>query len=146
MERELFRRLVAALGQLPALPQPRYTYSDQHVVRVLLWAVLHDRPVSWACQATNSGVSSDLSCAQEESVAMTRSLWREGDESRRVAGRPGRGGTPNDCTSGNTTGRPVQFAAVCCSGEPSGTVGDRGVALLSGQRHQATGQPVAGDS
>lgn len=29
---------------------PRVRYSDARVVEVFLWAVMHDRPVSWACQ------------------------------------------------------------------------------------------------
>src|SRR5688500_11302550 len=30
-------------------PSGRLTYPDAVVVLVLLWAALHDRPVSWAC-------------------------------------------------------------------------------------------------
>ena len=50
MERELYRRICQTLHQLPIFPNPRLTYGDTLVVKVLFWAALHDRPISWACQ------------------------------------------------------------------------------------------------
>jgi len=50
MERELFREACACLARIPVILKANETYSARDVVRVLLWAVVHDRPVYWACQ------------------------------------------------------------------------------------------------
>lgn len=39
---------------------PRHTYSDRQVLLVVLWAGLHDRPISWACQSHNWPVPRSL--------------------------------------------------------------------------------------
>jgi len=53
MERELWRWIVAALKrQSPTRPR-NAVYTDQQIAAVFLWAALHDRPVSWACQRKN---------------------------------------------------------------------------------------------
>lgn len=31
-------------------PRRRFAYSDRTIILMLLWAALHDRPLSWACQ------------------------------------------------------------------------------------------------
>jgi len=38
-----------AVGRLPP-PRRRPVYSDLLIVRMWLWAVMHDRPLSWACR------------------------------------------------------------------------------------------------
>ena len=51
MERELYRqlyRIVWAMGQ--GFRCPRAQHSTWRIVMVYFWAVLHDRPVSWATQ------------------------------------------------------------------------------------------------
>lgn len=52
MERQRFCEIRLGLRQasthLPA--NPRCTHSDLTIACVLLWAILHDRAVSWACQ------------------------------------------------------------------------------------------------
>jgi len=53
MERELYGRIRQTLRTLRVAADPRQTYSDRRVVEVLLWAALHDRPISWACQASH---------------------------------------------------------------------------------------------
>ncbi|MEO0474746.1 MAG: transposase [Planctomycetota bacterium] len=52
MEREVWSILMTALRDASrARRDPNHhTHSTAMVVRVYLWAVLHDRPVSWACQ------------------------------------------------------------------------------------------------
>lgn len=52
MDRELWATLSHAMFDVArSFPKsPRETYSTHDVLRVYLWAVLHDRPVSWACQ------------------------------------------------------------------------------------------------
>lgn len=54
MERELWRILSREIGRL----ERRYTVDHRvhqvgRIVRVYLWAALHDRPVSWACERRN---------------------------------------------------------------------------------------------
>jgi hypothetical protein len=55
MERELFALLIEVLNSLEAARKrpPKARFADRHIVLVFLWAVLHDRPVSWACQRRN---------------------------------------------------------------------------------------------
>lgn len=50
MERDIWRVIVRALRRAPRRRPPRGVYSNRDVLAVLLWAALHDRPVSWACQ------------------------------------------------------------------------------------------------
>lgn len=53
MERELYCSIRRTLRTLRVAADPRQTYSDRRIVEVLLWAALHDRPISWACQAVH---------------------------------------------------------------------------------------------
>lgn len=58
MERELWVSLSKTITQLDRqLHKGRRDHSIGRIVRVYLWAVLHDRPVYWACRRCNwSGV------------------------------------------------------------------------------------------
>jgi hypothetical protein len=53
MERELWHVMVAALKGLPRTRRRNAVYTDHQIMAVYLWAVLHDRPVSWACARRN---------------------------------------------------------------------------------------------
>jgi len=54
MERELWRMVSRTISQIDRrFAKGRYTHSVGRVVRVYLWAVLHDRPVYWACVREN---------------------------------------------------------------------------------------------
>lgn len=54
MERELWKIISHRLTQLDReFPQGEYEHSLGRIVRVYLWAVLHDRPVYWACDRRN---------------------------------------------------------------------------------------------
>jgi len=53
MERELYREVCRHLADLPGTFNPHHAYDDRRIVEVFLWAVLHDRPVSWACKASS---------------------------------------------------------------------------------------------
>lgn len=53
MERELWRRIVGTLKRVPPTRPRNAVYNDQQIIAVYLWAVLHDRPVSWACRREN---------------------------------------------------------------------------------------------
>jgi hypothetical protein len=51
MERQLWKLIVALMATLDtAPPSTRLNFSDQRIVGVFYWAVIHDRPTSWACQ------------------------------------------------------------------------------------------------
>ena len=54
MEHQLWKAIVATLASL-GKPRfdPREDYTDHDIVKVWYWAVIHDRPVSWACQRRN---------------------------------------------------------------------------------------------
>ena len=54
MEHQLWSAILPHLAALDQTPRPtRHTYSDRDIVAVYLWAVLHDRPQAWACEAPN---------------------------------------------------------------------------------------------
>lgn len=54
MEGELWMQLYRVMMQLTSGRRAkRQQYCDQVVLLVYLWAVLHDRPVSWACNESN---------------------------------------------------------------------------------------------
>lgn len=54
MEGELWRQIYHLLGKLgKGYRRKHEIYSDDWIVAVYLWAVLHDRPVSWACDERN---------------------------------------------------------------------------------------------
>jgi IS5 family transposase len=54
MERELWKIVSSAITAVDrGLRKGRYVHSAGRVVRVYLWAVLNDRPVSWACRREN---------------------------------------------------------------------------------------------
>lgn len=54
MEHQLWIRIVAALGAIgKQKAQPRCHFDDLDIAKTWFWAVLHDRPVSWACQTGN---------------------------------------------------------------------------------------------
>ena len=51
MERELWRIVSDKITKLDRqVPMNRHAHSVGRIVRVYLWAVLHDRPVYWACR------------------------------------------------------------------------------------------------
>jgi hypothetical protein len=54
MEHQLWSAIVPHLLALDQTPRPtRHTFLDRDIVAVYLWAVLHDRPQAWACDARN---------------------------------------------------------------------------------------------
>ena len=55
MERELWSELSAAIFDVQRgfKTHARSTYPIANIVRVYLWAVLHDRPICWACRAAH---------------------------------------------------------------------------------------------
>lgn len=53
MERELWRMVIRSLRRLPRRWPSGAVYSNHQILAVLLWAALHDRPISWACRRRN---------------------------------------------------------------------------------------------
>jgi hypothetical protein len=54
MEGQLWKRIVMVLAQVCKRPKrTNEDFSDEDIVRVFYWAVIHDRPISWACHARN---------------------------------------------------------------------------------------------
>ena len=52
MEHQLWKEIVALLRSVgKRKPTWRQTYDDAEIVKTWFWAVLHDRPVCWACCA-----------------------------------------------------------------------------------------------
>lgn len=54
MEHQLYRAIVQVVNECSkGLRGVRFRYSDVMIVLVWYWAVIHDRPVSWATQSSN---------------------------------------------------------------------------------------------
>jgi len=53
IERELWKHIVAALKRLPPTRPRNACFTDPQILAVFLWAALHDRPTSWACDRGN---------------------------------------------------------------------------------------------
>lgn len=54
MEHQLWKAIVTILATLCKKVKPAsFQFSDADIIQVWYWAVLHDRPVSWACQSRN---------------------------------------------------------------------------------------------
>jgi hypothetical protein len=54
MEYQLWLSIVALLATLDKAPSlKRAEFSDSTIVKIWFWAVVHDRPVSWACRPCN---------------------------------------------------------------------------------------------
>jgi len=54
MERQLYRSIVQVIKRVNNRTyNSQGTYSVARIVEVWFWAVVHDRPISWACQKSN---------------------------------------------------------------------------------------------
>jgi hypothetical protein len=54
MEGQLWKAIVMVLSEVcKRRKRANQRFSDEEIVRVYYWAVIHDRPISWACQARN---------------------------------------------------------------------------------------------
>jgi len=54
MEYQLWLSILTVLASLDKARKPStWDFSDEEIVRVYYWSVLHDRPVRWACQWKN---------------------------------------------------------------------------------------------
>lgn len=53
MERDIWKLIVKAINRLAPTRSRNAVYTDPQILAVLLWASLHDRPISWACKRCN---------------------------------------------------------------------------------------------
>src|SRR4029450_8913452 len=54
MEHQLWKDIVAVLATLDKRRMTTdFDFSDERIVQVFYWAVIHDRPTSWACRRGN---------------------------------------------------------------------------------------------
>src|SRR6185369_3375687 len=54
MEGQLWKGILMIFSQVSKRPKlARCTFSDEDIVRTFYWAVIHDRPISWACCRQN---------------------------------------------------------------------------------------------
>ena len=54
MEGQLWSLIVAVLATIDKRrKRAREDFSDEEIVKVFYWSVIHDRPISWACQHRN---------------------------------------------------------------------------------------------
>src|SRR5262245_11745446 len=52
MEHQLWNAILTVLGHIDKpRKSPKKTYSDEVIVKVWLWSVLHDRGRNWACRS-----------------------------------------------------------------------------------------------
>jgi hypothetical protein len=49
MEHQLWKTIVAILATLDKRPNSECDFSDEDIVKVYYWSVIHDRSVNWAC-------------------------------------------------------------------------------------------------
>ena len=99
MERELWAELSRAISEVDATwrDSPRFVHRTAVIVRVYLWAALHDRPVSWACDPANWDWRTRPAPALPDQSTMSRRTRRTGPGgfeafcdavAARLAGRP----------------------------------------------------------
>src|SRR5689334_9710728 len=54
MEHQLWKAIVAVLASLDKKRlSTHFDFSDERIVQVYFWAVIHDRPTTWACRRAN---------------------------------------------------------------------------------------------
>lgn len=53
MQRGLWTKAIAATRRVPRRSPRRSAYSNHQILAVLLWAVLHNKPIVWACDRSN---------------------------------------------------------------------------------------------
>lgn len=93
MDHELWKQLSHAMFDVArAFPKStRQTFDTHHIARVYLWAVLHDRPVSWATRRSSWHWRTRPSALPNQSTMSRRlrggQIWRFIEKlARRVAG------------------------------------------------------------
>lgn len=97
MEGQLWKSIVAVLTRLDKRrKRAAEDFSDEEIVKVFYWAVIHDRPISWACERENWPVHcrrrklpSDTTMSRRQQTSSVRALL---DAIERSVTRPARPG------------------------------------------------------
>lgn len=98
MERELWPSLYRLLREVAKDFRQKYVQMQPWVlVAVMLWAALHDRPVSWACQQRHWNTTTLKPCRLPSAATMSRRidgvavglLWLALERRLRDSGHPG---------------------------------------------------------
>jgi hypothetical protein len=99
MEPELWAELSAAISAVQRRTKfnPRDTHPTALVIRVHLWAALHDRPTSWACDARHWTDRTRPAALPDQSTMSRRTRRKDFEEflgllGRRLGGGGGGGG------------------------------------------------------
>lgn len=74
MEGQLWSWIVTFLPESGKISQ-RFRFDDRAILMVVLWAVLHDRPMNWACQVDNW--NPDLCLESLPSPSTISRRWRQ---------------------------------------------------------------------
>jgi hypothetical protein len=53
MERDIWTFVRSGLRKLPRTHRQNQVCSDSDILAIVLWAVLHDRPIAWACRRSS---------------------------------------------------------------------------------------------
>lgn len=53
MERDIWKRITKAINRIKPTRLRNEVYTNREVLAVLLWASIHDRPISWACKRSS---------------------------------------------------------------------------------------------
>lgn len=73
MEGQLWKAIVMVLTQVCKRgKRTNQDFSDEDIVRVYYWAVIHDRPISWACQPRNWPLHSRRNALPSDSTMSRR--------------------------------------------------------------------------
>ena len=77
MEHQLWKAIVAVLA---TVDKPRnstaFDYCDADIVMVFYWAVIHDRPTSWAVQGRNRPKDTSSTRSSAATAQSLRGAWR----------------------------------------------------------------------
>src|SRR4051794_15007783 len=92
MERERWSELSAAVSSVDAawVDGGRYVHRTAVVVRVHLWAALHDRPISWACEPENWDARRRPATLPDQSTMSRRTRGGHGKRFEAFLGAVGR--------------------------------------------------------
>lgn len=78
MEHQLYREIVSVLRRIGKWRRRRNEdFMDEEIVQTWFWGVLHDRPVSWACERRNWPLR-ERSRARPSNSTMSRRLRSDG--------------------------------------------------------------------
>ena len=110
MELELWAKISQAISQVQRnfKCNPRHTHPTARIVRVHLWATLHDRPTVWGCEAKNW---TDKTCPEQlpDQSTMSRRMRRDDFAVFIRAMQQRLNGKPQACLVKIVDGKPLEL-------------------------------------